>query len=143
MATWIPTKGNDIPKNAFQAGYEDGSPLYIARARMVDGINSPGKCGPHLKGAHFPYGGKEVIIEHHYEVFVPAPKEEYAFKLYFKDGDVPPNAVNTDDGIYVGRFVKDEGLIPGKIAPLHNSGYVGYDGKEFIKKAYEVLARIK
>jgi len=110
---------------------------------MVDGINTPGKCGPHLKGAYIPYGGKEVIIEHHYEVFVlnPSHKQEYEFQLNFKDGAVPPNAVNTDDGIYVGRFAKEEGLIPGKIAPLHKSGYVGYDGKEFIKKAYEVLVR--
>jgi len=79
MTSWIKREGNNIPLHAFKAGYEkDGSPLYIARARMVDGVMTPGKCGPGVKGAHFPYGGKEVIIEHHYEVFVPASNEEPA-----------------------------------------------------------------
>jgi len=145
MATWISTRGNQIPENAFRAGYEaDGRPLFIARVRMVDGVMTPGKCGSHLPGAHIPYGGKEVIVDQ-YEVMVlhPGANGYYEFKPHCRDGHVPPNAVKTDRAIYVGRYEHCGSLIPGKVASQHTCIYVGYGGQELNSKGYETLVQIK
>jgi len=147
MATWKSTKGNRIPANAFRAGYEaDGRPLFIARARMVDGVMTPGKCGCHLHGAHIAYGGKELIIDH-YEVMVlpPGANGFYEFKPDCRDGNVPPNAVEIDRAIYVGRYMYEHcgSLIPGKVATQHACIYVGFGGQEFNSKVYETLVQIK
>lgn len=103
MTHWVSTSGCNIPENAIRSGYEkDGRPLYIARAKM-ECTETAGKCGPHLQGAHIPYDGEEKIV-HNYEVLVYSIKDQ-GFVDWEKasNGNVPGNAVKTDNNKYVGR----------------------------------------
>lgn len=61
---WYDATAGDIPegKVPIQGGYEEsGEQLYHALTR-IDGFWVPGKTGKHLRGANFPYGGREVRI---------------------------------------------------------------------------------
>lgn len=145
MTHWVSTSGCNIPENAIRAGYEkDGRPLYIARAKM-ECTETAGKCAPHLGGAHIPYDGEEKIV-HNYEVLVYSIKDQ-GFVDWQKasNGNVPCNAVKTDNDKFVGRVFAFGSLIPCKIDTAHNHmcAYMGYDGKEHNTKDYEVLCNIK
>jgi len=144
MAHWANTNGGNIPENAVRAGYEaDGRPLYIARAR-IDGIMTPGKAGSHLSGACIPYGGQERVVEH-YEILV-MPSGSHGFYKWLPDctdGFVPPNSVETDPGVFVGRFEHCGSLVPGKIHRDHRCAYIPYGGQEVSSTCYESFVRIK
>lgn len=65
---WVQVVSNRIPANAVQAGQEaSGSPLYIARAKLGDGVHV-GKASPN-QGAYIPYDGREVHVTT-FEVFI-------------------------------------------------------------------------
>ncbi|XP_063838546.1 uncharacterized protein LOC135087710 [Ostrinia nubilalis] len=67
---WVKTKGNDIPQNAFVAGYSEvlNEPLYIGRA-MYDGNLLTGKVHALYKLCYLPYKGREIEV-HSYEILV-------------------------------------------------------------------------
>ncbi|CAL8067923.1 unnamed protein product [Calicophoron daubneyi] len=54
-------------------------------------------------------------------------------------GHVPDDAVEAGPGVYVGRMEQSGDLIPGKIVPDNDKGYVAYGGKEWEHDEYEVL----
>lgn len=145
MAQWVKASGKTIPEGAVRGGYEkDGKSLFIVRARMADGYMTPGKIGHHLPGAHFPYGGKEVILEE-YEVLVHSSSSEGYYDWQpGKDGQVPAGAVATDGSImYIGRYKHDGGLHPGKVFTDHKVCYISYAGKEIHSNHYESLCKVK
>lgn len=142
MAEWVSTCGSHIPDNAIRAGYEtDGKPLLIARA-IIQGAMTPGKCGIHLEGAYIPYGGKENLFQH-YEVLVyPINALGLLDWRQASNGEVPCNAVKTDNDLYVGRVLYSGSPIPCKIHTTHKVAYMGYYLKEHSSKDYEVLCKI-
>lgn len=145
MASWVTTTGSEIPKGAIRAGYEDnGNPLFIARAE-VEGILTSGKCGFHLKGAHIPSRGKEVIVNLYEVLVLPISALGFYGWLRESNGKVPNKALQTAAGYYVGRALYSGNLIPCKIAiyPPYMCAYMGYGGKEHSTKEYEVLYQIK
>lgn len=105
MAEWVSTTGNTIPDNAIRAGYDiNKKALFIARA-VVSGEMTPGKCGTHLEGAYIPDGGKENVVQH-YEVLVyPINALGLLDWRHASNGDVPCNAVDTSNGLYIGRVL--------------------------------------
>lgn len=59
---WCDAKDGIVPegREPIQAGYEEsGEQLHHALAR-IQGFWVPGKTGTHLKGANFPFAGREV-----------------------------------------------------------------------------------
>lgn len=59
---WYDAKDGGVPegREPIQGGYEEsGEQLYHALAR-INGFWVPGKTGVHLKGANFPFAGREV-----------------------------------------------------------------------------------
>lgn len=68
-ATWVAASGDNIPRDAFGAGFEaSGAPLYICRASYKGGTH-PGKARPGFHGCNIGYGGKEITVRD-YEVIV-------------------------------------------------------------------------
>jgi hypothetical protein len=64
---WCEAKDGQIPygKEPIQGGYEEsGEQLYHALAKIRD-FWVPGKTGTHLKGANFPFAGREVRLVSH------------------------------------------------------------------------------
>lgn len=145
MAKWIKTSANRIPSGTMRGGYEtDGKSLFVARALMQDGYVSAGKFGHHLEGAHIPYDGKELSI-HEYEVLVFSTEEEgfYDWQSATLD-NIPANTVPSDVNasdpkVFVGRFMHENSLVPGKVFIPHKVCYVSYAGREYAKDTYEVL----
>ncbi|PAA76145.1 hypothetical protein BOX15_Mlig012514g1 [Macrostomum lignano] len=64
---WLPAKGNSVPKGALVSGYDNGAPLYVARATF-EGEVCCGKAQPDLECAYISWGGKEHKIVDDYEV---------------------------------------------------------------------------
>ncbi|GAA5877816.1 hypothetical protein JCM16303_000248 [Sporobolomyces ruberrimus] len=67
---WVSASYGQIPKGrrAVEGGFEEnGSHLFHA-VMNIDGIQVPGKTGPHLHGANFPWGGGERVEEGGYSV---------------------------------------------------------------------------
>ncbi|CAL8088917.1 unnamed protein product [Calicophoron daubneyi] len=58
-------------------------------------------------------------------------------------GHVPDNAVEAGDEVYIGRMKESGDLIPGKIVPRNDKGYVCFGGKECEHTRYEVLCDTK
>ncbi|XP_048770911.1 natterin-3 [Ostrea edulis] len=142
MAVWVNTFCTSIPEAAIRAGYEaDGKPLYIARESM-DGVMTPGKCGPHLHGAKIPYGGEERDVNNYEVLVLPSDKDGYYEWKKASYGNVPANAYSTDDGMYIGRAEYSGSLIPGKVHASHQCAYVPYGGKEVKQSHYEVLCKV-
>lgn len=59
---WYDASDGKVPegREPIQAGYEEsGEQLHHALAR-IQGFWVPGKTGAHLKGANFPFAGREV-----------------------------------------------------------------------------------
>lgn len=63
---------SEIPKNAVQAGTENGESVYVIRARHADGLY-PGKFMPEIKKAFVTYNRKDI----------PIKKFEVNFRLIF------------------------------------------------------------
>ena len=149
MAKWVKTTANNIPDGAMRGGYEaNGDSLFIARAPTPDGYVSAGKCSRYLEGARIPYGGKE-LTRNEYEVLVfpIADNGYYEYQTATLD-KVPANAVPSDVNasnpkVFVGRFMHENSLVPGKVFIPNKVCYVSYDGKEYPNDKYEVLVKVK
>ncbi|KAJ3023898.1 UNVERIFIED_CONTAM: hypothetical protein HDU68_008422 [Siphonaria sp. JEL0065] len=116
-----------------------------------------GKCGPHLAGLHYSYGGKEVRVSQYRVALHAAPSQEdvptyepvnpgsiYWRVASVKQG-VPAGAIRMgrdSDGapLYVGRAkVKNGGIQVGKVR-LDTGCYIAFGGNELqFKKDFEVL----
>nr|XP_034314036.1 natterin-4 [Crassostrea gigas] len=143
MAVWEKTSGSKIPDNAIRAGYEkDGKPLFIARAKM-GGLWTSGKCGTHLPGAHIPNDCKEVIVRDYDVLVYPINAVGLLDWKQASGGKVPDKAFKTDTDLYVGRANYTGSLIPCRISTSQKCAYMGYGGKEYNAKEYEVLCQIK
>ncbi|CAH8430336.1 unnamed protein product [Heterobilharzia americana] len=60
-----------------------------------------------------------------------------------RDGRVPSNAIETGDGVYIGRMFHSGDLIPGKVVPNLGKAYASFGGKEYEFNSYEVLCDTK
>jgi len=70
MMEWVKTTSGQVPhgRRPIEGGYEDhGGKLYHAMA-WLNGLRVPGKCAEHLGGCNVPYGGREHVINHEYEI---------------------------------------------------------------------------
>ena len=66
---WVAAADGEVPFGAIKGGYDDdGSPLFIIRARYQGGMHL-GKMNPASGKAYIPYGGQEVEVVA-YEVLV-------------------------------------------------------------------------
>lgn len=94
-----------IPDNAIRAGYEaNGKPLFVARA-IIQGAITSGKCGIHLEGAYIIYGGKENVVQHYGVLVYPINALGFLDWRQASNGEVPCNAVKTDNDLYIGRVL--------------------------------------
>lgn len=60
-----------------------------------------------------------------------------------RDGNVPSNAIDAGDGVYVGRLVHAGDMLPAKIVCRLGKAYVSHGGGEHEYSAYEVLCDTK
>ena len=66
---WVAAADGEVPFGAIKGGYDDdGSPLFIIRARYQGGTHL-GKMNPSSGKASIPYGGEEIEVVA-YEVLV-------------------------------------------------------------------------
>ncbi|KAJ1556131.1 hypothetical protein HK405_006531 [Cladochytrium tenue] len=159
LGTWVTTRGNEIPPDAWQAGNDlGGEPLFVARAWVGGGLHI-GKVGAHFRSAVIPYGGEEREVTGDYEVLCGAPAQGRVRWVRQLGGGVPPNAVpggNESDGrlLYIGRASMAEprawplslagvgrtSMCPGKCgAHLPTGCNVPFDGREVHASPFEVL----
>lgn len=151
MYSWAPSRGGNVPYNAFEAGYENDSRgrLYICRAPFYDNAGQSlqiGKVASHLGGGSFAYGGREVTVRD-VEVLV-GERNEFRWVSYQGQLDVRrlggnPLAAGYDaDGtaLYVARANYNGGLQPGKISVSFRDG-IHFSGnqRENSSTNYEVL----
>jgi len=134
------------PSNSIIGGYEaDGRPLYVARCAHEGGFH-PGKAGPHLSGANFSYGGKELST-HNFEILVGTAKG-FAVLHWVQPAGVgelhklayPVGQERDGRPLWIARTKHGGGLHLGKAAG-HLSGInFPYGGAEICKhQGYEVL----
>lgn len=149
MTEWVKTSANNIPNGSIRGGYDkNGHTLFIARALTDDGFYSAGKASLHYEdGAHIPYRGQEIIV-YEYEILVlPSQADGFYDWKPTASANVPSNAVpsdiNRDPQIFVGRFVHEGCLIPGKVDKKKMKCYIAHNGKEYPNDHYEVLVKVK
>lgn len=59
--------------------------------------------------------------------------------IWASDGEVPPNAVKTGEGCYLGRAFHVGSVTPGRVDPEKKACCIPWGGDEHLKKVYEVL----
>ncbi|SCZ96533.1 BZ3500_MvSof-1268-A1-R1_Chr8-2g10272 [Microbotryum saponariae] len=67
---WVPAAHGQVPKGrrVVEGGFEeDGNHLHHA-VTTIQGVQVPGKAGAHLKGANFPFGGGEHVVQDGYQL---------------------------------------------------------------------------
>ncbi|KAJ3117890.1 hypothetical protein HDU96_005023 [Phlyctochytrium bullatum] len=145
---WCRAVRGEIPAEALVAGKDlDGTPLYVARARVGTGLHV-GKIGRGFRTACVPYGGKERQVDGEYEVLCAFPGARWV-KLEGRRAPFPENAVpagHEDDGrpFFVGRAVVNHAfrstLCPGKASPHVGGVNLPFDGVEVnVSSNFEVL----
>jgi hypothetical protein len=71
IGKWMPAFGGNVPPKAIPGGLEnDGSTLFIARAKHEEGLH-PGKIRKEFQSAHIPWGGREIHIRDYEVLTVP------------------------------------------------------------------------
>lgn len=136
--SWISMSKGAIPEAAEEAGYEeDGTALYIARARYADGLHI-GKVRAEFKAANIPYDGKEIQVKF-YEVYIGSLRWQKE-----SNGRIPTGAIvagHEADGnpLYIARAEYAGGLHVGKVRPEFGASKIPYAGKEVDVNLYEVL----
>ncbi|TPP59290.1 DM9 domain-containing protein [Fasciola gigantica] len=63
--------------------------------------------------------------------------------VHDRDGNVPSNAIDAGDGIYIGRLMHDGDMLPAKVVPRLGKAYVCHGGREHEYHSYEVLCDTK
>ncbi|XP_062566655.1 uncharacterized protein LOC134228971 [Saccostrea cucullata] len=153
---WQSGSFGNVPSHAFRI--DDG--IYVGRAFYQGGL-VPGKVDSSRRSAYISYGGEEIRIQN-YDVFceiklgyergsrsilrsfiLPSKSNGFLDWQRCSNGYVPPNAIKTDEGIYVGRAYHKGSLVPGKILVSHSTSYVCYEWDEHRIKNYEVLTEVK
>jgi len=143
--SWILTEGSQIPQGAIRGGNEaDGSPLYIARS-FVDNSVQVGKASHKLKGAHIPYGGKEVVKDKYevlcgFENAVRWVDDQGALNL--QPGTTPVEGGREEDGtpLYIAQAFYKNAVTPGKAGThLKDGAFIAFDGDEKDVKNYRYL----
>jgi hypothetical protein len=135
---WEHGSEGHIPDTAAVAGREaTGEPLYIARARLENGLHI-GKVRRGFEGALIPYGAKEIETRA-YEVFVGV-----CYWSQASNGEIPIGAIvagHEGDGtpLYVARAEYENGVHLGKVRPGFVGANITYAGEEVEINPYEVL----
>lgn len=141
LAEWVSTDHGKIPAYAYSGGSsEDGRTLYICKD-YYHGEPCSGKIGYHTGSCKIPWGDRENN-DYYYQVLTSPPWALYKlqWKGSYSKGSVPSGAVSVGSGVYVGRYKRGSGKIPGKVVKKHNTFFYGYNGKEIDeRKNYEVL----
>ncbi|XP_075992504.1 uncharacterized protein LOC142987529 [Anticarsia gemmatalis] len=65
---WVPCRGKNIPSNAFRAGVESGTAMYICRGHVL-GVRTVGKVHSGYGICYLPFAGNEHSISA-YEILV-------------------------------------------------------------------------
>ncbi|ORY46865.1 hypothetical protein BCR33DRAFT_736379 [Rhizoclosmatium globosum] len=160
---WVPAN-NKVPVplmstgRLIEGGFEKDGPIFIGICETYFHGTQPGKCGPHLAGLHYSYGGKEINVAQYKVALHAAPSTENdeAEELVTNSGTVywraasvklgvPAGAIRMgrdSDGspLYAGRVkVNKGGVQVGKVR-LDSGCFIGYGGKEVrYKTDFEVL----
>lgn len=138
MYLWVHATGGAVPDGAAANGNEaDGEPLFVARAKVHDGVH-PGKVHEQFGSANIPYRGKEVKVRE-YEVLMNQGIWEPA-----SGGQIPDDAVvcgHEADGtpLFAARAHYRGGLHPGKIRRGSGGANIPWGGQEVCVDYYEVL----
>ncbi|XP_044732399.1 BTB/POZ domain-containing protein 2-like isoform X2 [Chrysoperla carnea] len=136
---WVKARGGQLPPNAVQGGYDEGLPLYVARAYHARAL-TPGKLLPSHGVTYIAWGGEEHN-KRKYEVlcdcncsWVPASNGEVP------DGAIPGGHSEDGETLFIGRVAYPENCLTiGKIQSSHGVLYVSYGGEERPFRDYEVL----
>ncbi|KAL8286982.1 hypothetical protein RQP46_003988 [Phenoliferia psychrophenolica] len=80
---WVSAYDGRIPsgRRPVDGGCEEnGDRLYHALIHMPDHFNFhiPAKTGEHLRGAHAPFGGKELVLHNNYKILCWAENHEHS-----------------------------------------------------------------
>ncbi|XP_020909031.1 natterin-1 [Exaiptasia diaphana] len=119
-----------------------GEVLHVARIKLHSG-QTPGKMDVSDRKAHASWGGREHFDSNYQILTNPGWKSHLEWKAS-SGNHVPANAVigGYDNGrpLYVARVRYSDGhMIPGKAAFFYGKAYVGYGGKEYESKTFDVL----
>lgn len=125
---WVP--GPQIPSNATQGGFENGSPLYICRS-TYGGATQPGKI---VAGhCNISYGGQEIVTQNFQILTGPAAfaAPQPGFASAFASGIENGNPLTICQARYNG------GVHPGKVVAGHCD--IAWGGKEIVLPTFDVL----
>jgi hypothetical protein len=138
------THGNgQLPPNGNKAGHEpDGTPLYVARARLPSGEH-PGKYRADWKAASISYGGQEVWVDD-YEVWTGRLSDGStgAWELFRPGMENVAVHVGTEDPLwrlYSARAFHEGGQQLGKWRQDWTAASFPYGGAEIWLTTFEIL----
>jgi len=139
--SWVPASDGRVADGAVSTGSERNELLYIGRAPF-QGSMTVGKIHPSHRCMFLPYNGKEERATN-YEVLV-YKKTPLHWVPTTSKSPVPHDAViggKRPDGapIYVGRAHHDGDMIPCKVIPSRQIGYVSHNGLEIAKHTFDIL----
>ncbi|XP_044742243.1 BTB/POZ domain-containing protein 2-like [Chrysoperla carnea] len=137
---WIPARNGQVPPNAVQGGYDQGRPLYVARAFHDDIAFIPGKLLPEYGLTYIAWRGSEHSKDE-YEVlcgcnfsWVPASGGRVP------EGALPGGHTEYGEPLFIGRVAfPDRCLTIGRIHRSRGLLYISFGGRETGFPDYEVL----
>lgn len=139
--TWEPFSGT-IPRNAVQAGAENGQPNWVGQAdRAEDESGHPGKIigMPGSYQFNYGYGGAEVVVQSNFRILIARPITPLVWVPY--DGTLPDAVVNggkeNGSNLAVCRGEYKGATHPGKM--VGGKCNIGFGGKEIELTNFEVL----
>ncbi|XP_071440631.1 natterin-4-like [Hetaerina americana] len=135
---WIGASNGYVPAEAFVAGKDGSTDLYVGRARYNNAF-VPGKVHPAHGTCYIPWGGKEISLKN-YEVLCGTNFEW----THSSGGNIPQRAIPASSGMdgevmYIGRVHHNRTITVGKVHPSHGVCYIPYGGEELSFPNYEIL----
>ena len=137
--TWVKYSDGMPLSGAVIGGYDQGNPLYVARA-LHEGCIVPGKFHAVYKTSYISWAGKELEKKEGFDLLLGSALDWKPAA----DGSVPDGAVEggrrPDGGpLYIARAKVNGVESIGKLNPQHKFCHIPYGGTEHLVKRYEVL----
>lgn len=139
---WVFASRGHIPKTSLAAGREaNGDSLYACRARLANGVETPGKIRQPLVGCSIAFGGLEWSLQSYQVLHDSGPKTI----RWVAATEVPQRAYQVGRGpdgtaLYLCRAKHVDGSV--QIGRVASRGcFYGFGGKEEQSPEFEVLVK--